>query len=225
MIYINEIFQSIQGEGRTVGKLSVFARLAGCNLTCSWCDSKFTWHKDFLEKGVGWNNADLADHIKQTYRATNIIFTGGEPTLQEEAIDEMIRYLPMQYTFEIETNGTRPLLYLGQFMTSINISPKLSNSGLDLPRRYRKSVLEALAGYDQAIFKFVITNVADVIEIEADFVEALHIPRERIYLMPEGFSRDDQNRIMQGVVGLCQTYGFNFSPRLQVLIYNTRRKV
>jgi len=44
LIRINEIFgPTFQGEGQTIGKLSEFVRVSGCNLTCSWCDTPYTW--------------------------------------------------------------------------------------------------------------------------------------------------------------------------------------
>jgi organic radical activating enzyme len=226
MIYVNEIFQSIQGEGATIGKLSVFIRLNGCNLNCCWCDTKYTWHKDHLEKPDKYDEIDLGKLICQTYPQTkNIIFTGGEPLLQEMAIDKLIRQFPIDYTFEIETNGTLLPDWIGNFLTSINVSPKLSNSRIEITKRYNTHSLILLNGYPQTIFKFVITNPEDVFEIQKDFVGAIGIEPKKIYLMPEGNTRESQTRRTEMIIGLCKQYGFNFSPRLQVLTYGQRRKV
>ena len=43
ILRVSELFYSIQGEGPTLGKPSVFIRLAGCNLECVWCDTKYSW--------------------------------------------------------------------------------------------------------------------------------------------------------------------------------------
>ena len=101
MLTINEIFQSIQGEGKTAGRPAIFVRLSGCNLTCDWCDTKYTWHKDHLEKGTKWSKTDLHHHITTNYSCKRIIFTGGEPLLQKEAIKEFIFWAEEFFVFEL----------------------------------------------------------------------------------------------------------------------------
>src|SRR4051812_8767836 len=83
-----EIFVSFQGEGVSLGRPSVFVRLAGCNLSCSWCDTRYTWD---------WAASSRAQHVTtlsvtavlETIRASgvpNVVITGGEPLLQSGAI-------------------------------------------------------------------------------------------------------------------------------------------
>ena len=68
---INEIFDALQGEGKTQGQYRTFIRFNNCNLKCDFCDTKYTWNK-------GDQQIDLN---KNFYR--NIVLTGGEPCLEK----------------------------------------------------------------------------------------------------------------------------------------------
>ena len=76
---VAEIFESINGEGMKAGELSVFIRFTGCNLCCSYCDTKWANESDapYLEMG-------LEEIVKkaQGYQVKNVTVTGGEPLLQ-----------------------------------------------------------------------------------------------------------------------------------------------
>ncbi len=94
---IVEIFHSVQGEGYHSGESSIFVRFGRCNLRCEWCDTDF----DVFEN----NNIDEIRSIIFEYNCKKIIFTGGEPALQN--LEPLINSLrPMGYKFSIETNGT-----------------------------------------------------------------------------------------------------------------------
>lgn len=71
---INEIFYSLQGEGRYAGTPAVFVRFSGCNLRCGFCDTSH-------DSGVDMTCEEIVDHIER-YPAKRVILTGGEPTLQ-----------------------------------------------------------------------------------------------------------------------------------------------
>ncbi len=124
-ILINEVFYSIQGEGKSLGKPSIFLRLGGCNLKCSWCDSKYTWHPNFIDNKQS-DLKSLINEIKK-YPCKHLVITGGEPLLQQNRIKALLNELK-DYTAEIETNGSLPLKPNKQII-QVNCSPKLSNSG------------------------------------------------------------------------------------------------
>ena len=110
-----EIFESLQGEGRNMGRPCVFVRFAGCNLNCPWCDTdvrpRFTLEMEAL-----------VDEIK-THRAKSIILTGGEPTLVE-GMPELIASLKREgYWIAVETNGTLDPDWLS-FVDYVAFSPK-----------------------------------------------------------------------------------------------------
>jgi 7-carboxy-7-deazaguanine synthase len=107
-----EIFYSIQGEGANTGMPAIFIRLSGCNLNCWYCDTE--WH-NFIEISIH----EILNTIQQ-YPCKNIIWTGGEPTLQ--LTDEMLNHFE-GYFHCIETNGTNPV---PAGIDYISCSPKVS---------------------------------------------------------------------------------------------------
>lgn len=98
---INEIFYSLQGEGRYAGTAAIFIRFAGCNHNCDFCDTKHQPYKEY-------SNEEILREIKRYAPCNRVILTGGEPTLQitEEFIDFLVEN---GYFVNIETNGTRPI--------------------------------------------------------------------------------------------------------------------
>lgn len=224
MLVINEMFPSLQGEGKTQGQPALFVRTSGCNLNCKWCDSTYTWKKGKIEKSTKLTAERLEKEIRK-YNFDIVIFTGGEPMLQQDRIWRMIDWLNkvFQYrlNFEIETNGTilpniEPLKF--DFNIHFNISPKLKNSGIPLHARY---VSAEFLDYP-ASYKFVITHPDDILEIRDLYS---YLTPDKIWLMPEGIDAKTILERSQWVWEACIDYGFNFTPRLQVLTYNNRRKV
>jgi len=102
-----EKFVSINGEGQRVGQLAVFIRLAGCNLSCSYCDT--TWANEEHVTYELMSEEDIYVYIKST-GINNITLTGGEPLLAQGIIillQELAR--DKELYVEIETNGSIPL--------------------------------------------------------------------------------------------------------------------
>lgn len=112
---INEIFQSMQGEGFNQGKKVVFIRLSGCNLKCAWCD---TDHNNYTEFDV----YEILSIINK-YNEKSVIITGGEPTIYDlkPLIDELKKE---GYWIGIETNGTNNLEKIRNSIDYISMSPK-----------------------------------------------------------------------------------------------------
>jgi len=104
--YLSEHFVSIQGEGNCAGLNSLFLRFHFCNLTCTWCDTKYTWFAD-SGKFQPYSSEQLKALIS-SHNTRHIILTGGEPTLYR--LDKLV--VPGK-KYHVESNGvfipTKPL--------------------------------------------------------------------------------------------------------------------
>jgi len=97
---INEIFFSLQGEGIWTGLPNIFVRTSGCNLRCSFCDTKYAY-KD----GKEMNIKEILNQISK-YNCKYICITGGEPLLQNETENLIDDLLKKSYKICLETNGS-----------------------------------------------------------------------------------------------------------------------
>lgn len=236
-----EIFDTIQGEGRNIGKPTVFARLSGCNLQCTWCDTPYTWafteelaakHDENKvynreDEQISVTIGEAKDQISG-YPLKRLVITGGEPLSQQKGIVELASGLKADtedYWIEVETNGTIPpkedtLELVDQF----NVSPKLGNSGNELQRRRKDAALEAFAATPKADFKFVVTGDEDMGEV-LEMVDRYNIPAERVFLMPEGRTEEEVKEHQLKLVDIAKTHNFNVTTRLHVLIWGAKRGV
>lgn len=115
MYELVEIFESLQGEGRNMGRPCVFVRFAGCNLKCPWCDTDLT-------KRFSASLDELLAELGQ-YKAKSVILTGGEPTMQKEMPELVAALKKAGYWIGVETNGTNDADWLG-FVDYVACSPK-----------------------------------------------------------------------------------------------------
>ncbi|APC13160.1 MULTISPECIES: 7-carboxy-7-deazaguanine synthase QueE [Providencia] len=139
---INEIFQTIQGEGVFTGVPAVFIRLQGCPVGCSWCDTKQTWDKEpAKETTLGdialktqdsdwWAMSDADGLVqlmqKSGFTAKHIVITGGEPCIYD--LTSLTEALEKQgYQCQIETSGTYPVQCTEE--TWVTVSPKVGMKG------------------------------------------------------------------------------------------------
>ncbi|MBV9277070.1 MAG: 7-carboxy-7-deazaguanine synthase QueE [Candidatus Eremiobacteraeota bacterium] len=116
MIQLNEMFYSIQGEGAFTGTPAVFVRLAGCNLSCRFCDTDYSL-KQLM------NVADILSRVEKLGDGCRtVILTGGEPLAQDESATLIAALRDAGYRVHIESNGTieTPL----QSDVWLTISPK-----------------------------------------------------------------------------------------------------
>lgn len=240
-LVVNEIFgPTIQGEGKSINKAVLFIRLSGCNLACSWCDTAYTWNwigtpfvhpekYDPKKESHLLTIKEVVDKLLELDNTTSaVVVSGGEPLLQQKSLIELFRVLKqLGYWIEVETNGTiRPEDEFLSLVDQINCSPKLKSSGPDnlKMKRFNDDALLRLISSEKVYFKFVITNSEDLKEIN-DLVTKYKILSDHVYLMPEGVSRQQQLETQQKVLELSQYYGYQFSPRLHVLIYDKKRGV
>lgn len=217
VVRVSELFTSIQGEGPSLGTPSVFVRLQGCAVGCTWCDTKYSWD---ARRGDELTLEALLHRVKSA-GAQNIVVTGGEPLEHAAFVPLVVGLHALGRRVEVETAGTEvpPAAPVDQW----NVSLKLTHSGVPLARRLRPAAVERFRDLG-AWFKFVVGDEQDVEEVLA--IQARHgLSAERILLMPLGMLRDEQLALMPRVVEWCRQHGFRFSPRLHILIWGPRRGV
>jgi organic radical activating enzyme len=236
----DKVFHTIEGEGEHIGKPSVFMRMAMCNLTCKGFASKDSPHG--CDSFVSWSVKNrfsitqLLDYLEQenfiSYLRRGDIFkiTGGEPLIQQKNLLELIAEFSQRFRFipriDFETNATilpDPAWQLDYFAT-FTTSPKLASNGDPASKRYIPETLLWHARNGSG-FKFVITKEEDLVEIEEKYIDKFEIRSNKIWLMPCCGSRDEHVKIAPMVAELCKKYGFNFSPRLQLVIWDKALKV
>ena len=98
---LNSIFQSIQGEGRFQGYSSDFIRFFGCNLNCSYCDTKYTLSGDSFYFATP---EEAAEKLNKT-GVSDLCITGGEPMCQEDELLKLLKLLKGK-RISLETNGS-----------------------------------------------------------------------------------------------------------------------
>lgn len=229
-----EIFASLQGEGLSVGRPSVFLRLSRCNLACQWCDTAYTWrftgdnrpHRDGTDfardaNQVTMDEADVAQRILDL-GVGRLVITGGEPLLQGPALARLLALLPGLHV-EIETNGSvAPVPALDALVHQYNVSPKLAHSGNPAELALVPERLAAWSADPRAQFKFVITAPEDVAEVRA--LQAAHaIPAARIWLMPEGRDSQTLRSRLRWLAEICSKNEFNLTDRLHIHLYGDTR--
>lgn len=100
-----EIFNSIDGEGNRAGELATFIRLAGCNLKCPYCDTKYSWSGD---AGEEMTDLQVVERVR-AYGCRNVTVTGGEPLIHR-GIKLLLRELVQAgFNVNVETNGSIPI--------------------------------------------------------------------------------------------------------------------
>lgn len=185
MIYwIVEIFSSIQGEGLLIGTPSNFVRLAGCNLRCTWCDTKYSWVKS---DGRPMTLETILKSLDSVPQWTTV--TGGEPLLQD-ILPLVVALKEMGFKVAVETNGTvRPKEEVRKIVDVFSVSPKLSNSGHKLRYDFRDDW--------GTYYKFVIVNPEEDLREVRDFVEAQGIRKEKVIVQPDGNREDYVNALRE----------------------------
>ena len=221
-----EIFHSLQGEGATTGVATVFLRLTLCNLSCSWCDTKYTWdweNYDYKKEVIAVGVEEVRGTIL-SYNCPHLVVTGGEPLLQQTELAPLISSLQQQgFYCEVETNGTvAPIPEMERDIDQWNVSPKLSTSGNRLERRLVPSSLESFSRIPHAYFKFVVVEPHDIEEV-CELAERYQIPPQRVILLPEGQELKVLRSRNSWVSEACVKYGFRFSTRLHILLWGDER--
>ena len=149
-LLVNEIFYSIQGESTHSGRPCIFVRLTGCNLRCSYCDTRYAY-----EQGVKMDLTEIMNRIA-TYMCPLVEITGGEPLLQSDTPILISKLLENGYEVLMETNGSLDISSIdGRCIKIVDIKCPTS----DESEKNDMENLKRLGPKDQV--KFVIENRID----------------------------------------------------------------
>jgi 7-carboxy-7-deazaguanine synthase len=239
----DKIFYTIEGEGEYVGKPSVFMRLSMCNLTCNaWsspdspngCDSFISWSvKNKMSFAEIFQMMEENNFIEHLQHQSILKLTGGEPLIQQKQLLKFIQVFISRYNFtpkiDFETNAT--LMphedWVIKHQASFTTSPKLTTNGDPEEKTYMPEVLKWHSQMGSG-FKFVITSDRDIEEIWRKYVKddkGINIPLNRIWFMPCCGSRKEHSENAAFVAEYAKAMHVNFSPRLQLVIWDKALKV
>lgn len=207
MLYVSEIFHSIQGEGPNAGYPVVFLRTSGCNLRCTWCDTPYALE---FRQGKKMETDEIIDAI-QAFSCKHIVITGGEPMIQQKGLKEVLGKLN-GYSVEVETNGGFES-EIDQYVNQYNCSPKLKNSG-------NKPYELKLLPNKKTWYKFVVAD-EEALKETLQFIKQYKLPQNRVRMMPEGKTAKETESKSPWLIEQCKKYGFIFNPRLH-LLFNVR---
>jgi 7-carboxy-7-deazaguanine synthase len=243
MLKVNEIFgPTVQGEGKSAGKPTMFIRLAMCNLKCIWCDSPHTWNFYGVESNhpVKYDMLKEVDYMtaEQIYKKIEamsnglrmLVISGGEPLYQQNELIKLLRiFKANNWWVEVETNGTTiPRTELLELVDQINCSPKLANSENPITVRRQLGALIALARSPKVNFKFVTAtedDMTEILEIVNDILRPNGHKNLEVRLMPLCQTREELKMREPLVKRLCDEHGFIYTSRLSIELSGTKRGV
>jgi organic radical activating enzyme len=185
---VSEIFKSIQGEGIYQGVFQVFVRFFGCNLNCTFCDTRLNFYQEF----------DLDTLLKRIFSYTDyysISLTGGEPLLQIDFLRELVKILKKKNKLiYLETNGTLPshLEEIIDFLDIISMDFKLPSStqGDSFWERHRRFLKIALK--KEVFVKAVICKNTTLEDIKKSLSLLKEMKREIYFILQPNFFQNDE---------------------------------
>jgi organic radical activating enzyme len=173
MIHLNDLFNTVQGEGTNAGRRALFVRMPFCNLSCSWCDTQFNSFKEWEESAflevLGSVHSDFA------------VITGGEPSMHKHT-PRVIQLLADEgFEIAMETNGMFPVPDGIDFLT---VSPKRDGGWKVNPQTFARA--------DE--FKYVVDEAFDFSILDRHEVRT----GARYYLSPEfGAMKENVEKILR----------------------------
>jgi 7-carboxy-7-deazaguanine synthase len=228
IVKLAELFHSIQGEGKLAGLPSVFVRASGCNLRCVWCDTPYaSWEPEGEDVPV----ERIVERVAR-FDCKHVVVTGGEPMIMPDVVELCDALKARDYHVTIETAAT---VYKPVKLDLASLSPKLSNSTpwqreggrfADAHERQRINVPVIQRFIDTSgefQLKFVVSNEADLREIDGLLAQLRGWSPYDVLLMPEGIDSQTLDARAGWIADVCRTTGFRFCPRLHVALFGNTR--
>jgi len=238
----DKVFYTIEGEGEFIGVPSVFMRMSMCNLTCigfasedspNGCDSFISWSvKNKMRFAEIFEMMEGNGYIEHLRHKAILKLTGGEPIIQQKQLLKFMEAFVDRYKFvprvDFETNATIvPQSLWEAYNATFTTSPKLTTNGDPEEKTYIPEVLKWHVKKGSG-FKFVINSDKDIEEIWRKYVnddQGINVPLNRIWFMPCCGSRKEHIERAAAVAEYAKAMHVNFSPRLQLVIWDKALKV
>lgn len=179
-----EIFKSIDGEGIRVGYPVTFIRLAGCNLRCNYCDTKYSYED---EKFTEMTPQEI---YNQVYKlgGKRITLTGGEPLIHKDVKVLVDLLIQKGYEVNIETNGSVDITLFLDKHTIITMDYKCASSGME-----DKMLLDNISKLrKQDVLKFVVSDDNDLDTVQRIYQNT----KATVYISPV-FGRIEPKQIVE----------------------------
>lgn len=211
---VNEVFETIQGEGSFTGMPSIFVRLQECPVGCSWCDTKHTWLVDpdaqqslaviIAKQGESesWAAATAEQLLQlfseQGYQARHVVITGGEPCIYD--LNPLCELLHSEgFSTQIETSGTFEIQ--APAATWVTVSPKINMRG-------GFKVLDSALQRANEI-KHPVAMDKHVEELQ-QLLQRVDITNKLIYLQPIS----QQEKATRLAIAYCKKYNWRLSVQV-----------
>jgi hypothetical protein len=230
---VSEVFgPTLQGEGPFAGRAVQFIRLGGCNLSCSWCDTPYTWDASRFDLRKENPPTEVADIVAQLRPGMTVVISGGEPLLHQRrpAWERLLNEIDdLGCEIHIETNGTiLPNLTTRRYVTHYSISPKLPSAG-DHKSGQNPAMADGWLGLRnasimpaRAVVKFVVFDAAEV-DDAVIYAQEHGFPRSLVWVMPQGVEAEDLLAAWPSVADAAAAAGINATQRLHVLAWGNTK--
>jgi len=207
-----ENFVTWQGEGPDSGRRMIILRFKTCNLQCPWCDTAV---KMRVSAEAEYTLKDIQDQINLNH--AGLMITGGEPTVARHINDTISLLNDLEYSIaNIETNGydlqklinsvyaKKPIRYI--------FSPKIFNYD-DIDKNI--DLIRKVNNFSNVFIKMVYEGI----DLHNDFLDQVTevFDIEKIWLMPEGVTKDSLIENSEIVFDACEKYNVNFSSRNHII--------
>lgn len=213
-IKVIESFVSWQGEGVDIGKRMLILRFKTCNRNCNWCDTK-------LKMRISIETEISLEKIQEIINEEKcgIMITGGEPTFNENLTNSinLINKIDCNL-FNVETNGYNLITLIERVNPNKNIHYSLS------PKLFTKEdfefyvdLMKKIKDYDRVFLKIVYEEDKPIVTTFLNFLQSINFDNQRIFLMPEGKTKDEILNHAPAVFDASERYKVNFSSREHII--------
>lgn len=185
---ISEIFYSLQGESKSVGRPTVFIRLTGCPLRCQYCDTSYAF-----SGGEMTSIANIMAQVAQ-YKTQYITVTGGEPLAQPACLELLKQLADKEYIVSLETSGALDISQVDSRVVKV-MDLKAPTSAEESRNLYTN--LPHLDAKDQ--LKFVICNAEDYVWSK-DKLDEYQLDRQCEVLFSPSMGEQDPTELAEWIL-------------------------